>query len=404
MGKEFDVVVVGGRCAGGHRLRRYWHARGYRLRWWSGRRSRVTRCRRTSSSRRRSPFSNRLGVLSALRATGAPVVNRGYSRRVSAGRVPGSRRSSAQSASRRRRWTRRSPGWARWRDDDAGEHYLARRRPRQGGLGACRAPGDRTAFVRAGQAGPVPKPVQPPFGPVEGPDASAVGGRDSPLGGAWRMRPASAAGRGGRPHRRGRPAKTPGPGTRTMSLLRDVSGRLPDRGRRRCCCRSEVSIPTVEVSVRDVRSRFRRRGRRTARRRSSSYPVIPAGHARPRPRRASRNASATRWTATPDTWRRCSISSASPRAHVVAHDSGGPWALAWAARHPGLAGSHAACGLRLTGMMSVPLAGGRDSSAERAPVPLLRFACPPMRLGASFCLPAETFVDANGAPVADVDQ
>jgi pimeloyl-ACP methyl ester carboxylesterase len=48
---------------------------------------------------------------------------------------------------------------------------------------------------------------------------------------------------------------------------------------------------------------------------------------------ASRRTSAPRWTATPDTWWPCSISSASP-AHIVAHDFGGPWALAWAARHP----------------------------------------------------------------------
>ena len=47
------------------------------------------------------------------------------------------------------------------------------------------------------------------------------------------------------------------------------------------------------------------------------------------------NTSATRWTATPDTWRRCSISSRITRAHIVAHNFGGPWALARAARHPG---------------------------------------------------------------------
>ena len=56
-------------------------------------------------------------------------------------------------------------GWARWRDEDARRALLARRRPRQGGLGACSAPGDRTAFVRAGQAGLVPGPVQPPLYP-----------------------------------------------------------------------------------------------------------------------------------------------------------------------------------------------------------------------------------------------
>ena len=123
-------------------------------------------------------------------------------------------------------------GWARWRDEDAGGALLARRRPRQGGLGACGATGDRTAFVRAGQAGLVPGPVQPPLGPLQGADASTVGGRDSPLAGAWRMRPASAAGRGGRPLRRGRPAKTPGP-TPALCPARDVRGRRPDRGRRR---------------------------------------------------------------------------------------------------------------------------------------------------------------------------
>ena len=41
----------------------------------------------------------------------------------------------------------------------------------------------------------------------------------------------------------------------------------------------------------------------------------------------------------------------------------------------------------------------RACAGTAAPVP-----CPPMRLGTSLCLPAETFVHANWAPVADVDQ
>src|SRR5215813_6162014 len=43
-------------------------------------------------------------------------------------------------------------------------------------------------------------------------------------------------------------------------------------------------------------------------------------------------------------------------------------------------------------------------SAERTTVPLLRFPCPPMWPGTSHCLPSETFVHADRAPVADVDQ
>ena len=124
---------------------------------------------------------------------------------------------------------------------------LAGRRPRPGGLGTRGATGDRAALVRAGQAGPVHGPVQPPLRPLEGADASAVAGRDSPLAGAWRLRPASVAGRGGWPHRPGRPAETPGPAS-ALCAARGVCGRRADRGRRRRCCRSAVSISTFEVT------------------------------------------------------------------------------------------------------------------------------------------------------------
>src|SRR5260370_13557713 len=67
------------------------------------------------------------------------------------------------------------------------------------------------------------------------------------------MRPASSAGRGGRPHRRGHPAKTPGPAS-ALCPARDLREHQADTGRRRWRRGSEVSISTLEVSVRGVRS------------------------------------------------------------------------------------------------------------------------------------------------------
>ena len=54
------------------------------------------------------------------------------------------------------------------------------------------------------------------------------------------------------------------------------------------------------------------------------------------------------------------------RAHIVAHDFGGPWALAWAARHPGALASatliNSGVGIGFGGT-ATPASGGRPSWA-----------------------------------------
>ena len=66
-----------------------------------------------------------------------------------------------------------------------------------------------------------------------------------------------------------------------------------------------MSIPTVEVAVRDVRSPVPTAGLPDG---AEAVVFVPGNPGAP---------------ATPDTWRRCSISSHHP-AHIVAHNFGGP--------------------------------------------------------------------------------
>src|SRR5262249_51618456 len=102
-------------------------------------------------------------------------------------------------------------GWARWREEDAAEYYWLAADLGKAGKPPTVLPEVAQRFVPAGQDGLAPGSVQPPLRALQGGDAATAGGCDSPLAGAWRMRPASAARRGGRPRCRGHPAKTPGP-------------------------------------------------------------------------------------------------------------------------------------------------------------------------------------------------
>ena len=182
--------------------------------------------------------------------------------------------------------------WARWRDDDAGEHYWLAADLGKAGLAPAVLPeiaqrlderGKLDSFLDLFNHRSVPSKVLTP------PRLAGA----TPACCARRMRPASAAGRGGRPPRRGRPAETPGPAS-ALCPARDVRGRRPDRGRSRRCCRSEVSISTLEVSAGGVRSPVltagpRRRGGGRLRARQSrpttgatSWPVRASSAARSR--------------------------------------------------------------------------------------------------------------------------
>ena len=207
---------------------------------------------------------------------------------------------------------------------------LARDRPRQGGPGACGAAGDRAAFVRPGQAGLVPGPVQPPFRPLAGADAAtapSATARLLPRRGCdrramWaRWAPSSPRTPGGnawpgirimspseRPKTRGRPRpKTTMPGDlRRASPPLGLSPRRPipgadggaagRHGGGRLCARQ--SRPADDW--RDLLSAQANSAGRLHQ--TCPATAVPA----------CRRTSATRWTATPTTWRRCSISSASP--------------------------------------------------------------------------------------------
>ena len=103
----------------------------------AGRGSSARRRAGVGTGRRRWPFQG-------------PGPRPGHSRRVPAGRVPvaGDPRRHRQVAVRAGRGARGLGALAR---RGRGRALLARHRPRQGGLGACGATGDRTAFVERGK-------------------------------------------------------------------------------------------------------------------------------------------------------------------------------------------------------------------------------------------------------------
>ena len=128
-------------------------------------------------------------------------------------------RSSAQSTSRRPRWTRRSragrAGAMMMLPSTTGSPPTSARRGRhlqcyRRSHSVCTSGASWTRSRTCSTIAPFP----------QGAVASSGAGRDSPLAGAWRLRPASVAGRGKPPHRPGHSAETPGP----ASALRAARG------------------------------------------------------------------------------------------------------------------------------------------------------------------------------------
>jgi len=123
-------------------------------------------------------------------------------------------------------------GWARWRDEDAAEHYWLAVDFGKAGVPPAVLPEIAQRLYKQGKMDSLVEVFNHRCAPFHRGDAATGGGRDSPLAGARRMRSASAAGRGGRPRRRGHPAKTPSQAS-TLCPARGARERRAGSGRRR---------------------------------------------------------------------------------------------------------------------------------------------------------------------------